>query len=134
MSRRKLVAGCFVILISFAASDSTGAPAKPAATRPSGSPFKDELLTSENYAKIENGMTKDQVKEILGPWRSAMSSGSTHDSTLSWKPSGDSKHHIDVQFKEGIVVGKSTNIDFAGQAVAAAKQVAAASAAAMGGN
>src|SRR4051794_18592756 len=99
MSRRRLVIGCFLILAGIAFAD-VDAAAKPA-TRPSGSPFKDELLTADNYAKIENGMTKDQVKEILGPSRGASSSSGSHDSTLIWRPTGDSKHHIDVHFKDG---------------------------------
>jgi HEAT repeat protein/outer membrane protein assembly factor BamE (lipoprotein component of BamABCDE complex) len=83
------------------------------------SPFRDELLTGENYAKIQNGMTAAEVKEILGPARSSSSSGGSHDTSMTWRPRNDTKHHVEVHFKDGKVVSKATNMDFAAMAAKA---------------
>jgi outer membrane protein assembly factor BamE (lipoprotein component of BamABCDE complex) len=62
----------------------------------------EELLTTENYAKIEKGMTKEEVKEILGAWKSSATSGK--DTTLTWRRKDDGSQRIEVHFKDGKVL------------------------------
>src|SRR3954463_6075279 len=76
-------------------------------------PAKEDHLTADNYAKIQNGMTTAEVKEILGPPRLTITSASNHDATMEWRPKTEPMHKIDVQFHEGAVVSKSTNIELA---------------------
>jgi HEAT repeat protein/outer membrane protein assembly factor BamE (lipoprotein component of BamABCDE complex) len=116
------------ILSWSATAFSAAKPAAPAGKAPALTPA-DEKLTSENYDKIKPGMTKDEVEEILGKSKSG-----GHDSSgnafADWPLKTDRKHKITVNYKNGVVVSKSTTIDFAAIAAAdtAAKNKAAADA------
>jgi hypothetical protein len=81
---------------------------------------KEDRLTADNYGKIQNGMTTAEVKEILGPPQLTVTSGSNHDSSMEWRTKTPPVHKIEVRFREGAVVSKSTSIDFAAQAAKAA--------------
>jgi hypothetical protein len=74
-------------------------------------PFDPALLTAENYAKIENGMTLDEVKAILGHDRRAH--GSKGSWTHTWTAGNGSNEKIDVYFKDGKVDRKYTNFSWA---------------------
>jgi HEAT repeat protein len=76
-------------------------------------PAKEDRLTADNYTKIQNGMTTAEVKEILGPPRLTITSGSNHVASMEWRTQSQPVHKIQVQFHEGAVVSKSTNIELA---------------------
>jgi HEAT repeat protein len=97
----------FVIFTGFAWVVSA-AEIKPA--RPAAPSARDAKLTAENYAKIEPGMSVAQVKEILGPPRSTVTSGSSHDMTMTWFLSEERGHKLEIRFTSGVVVSKFSNL------------------------
>src|SRR4051794_5993532 len=97
------------LVLSAEAKHADPAPAAAAATSRPVDAAGADLLTAENYAKIQPGMTKEQAREILGPWRSSVTAAGSTDVTLGWRPRGDSKHRVEVHFHDGKVVSKSTN-------------------------
>lgn len=70
----------------------------------------DALLTHENYDKIANGMTADEVKAILG--KPPMGAGTKGDWTNTWSLSSDKKQTIKVHFKDGLVDRKSNTMSW----------------------
>ncbi len=70
----------------------------------------DALLTPENYDKISNGMTADDVKVILG--KPPMGAGTKGDWTNTWLLSSDKKQAIKVHFKDGVVDRKSNTMQW----------------------
>ena len=71
----------------------------------------DALLTFENYNKIQPGLTRAEVEAILGGYRwFEQKSSSKHE--YGWHVDGDNKHVIKVDFEKGVVVSKSTTMDF----------------------
>lgn len=101
--------GMFARILAIALLFAWGVPLSQAATP---SP-KEDRLTADNYGKIQNGMTTAEVKEILGPPQLTVTSGSNHDSSMEWRTKTPPVHKIEVQFREGLVVSKSTNIALA---------------------
>jgi HEAT repeat protein len=81
-----------------------------AETKPARANAREAKLTAEHYAKIEPGMTAAEVKEILGPPRSTVTSSANHDVTMTWFLSGDRGHKLDVRFTNGVVVSKFSNL------------------------
>jgi HEAT repeat protein len=79
-----------------------------------------DLLTAENYAKVQPGMTRDEVYRILGAARYS-SQTSANEMTFGWRLKNDSKHKVEVRFRNGVVTSKSTNIDFHPAAAAESK-------------
>ncbi len=64
-----------------------------------------ELLTAENYAKVEKGLSAEEVKEILG--KPKQGSGVKGDWTSVWP--GPDGQKIEVHFKNQAVDRKSTS-------------------------
>lgn len=89
-----------------------------------------DQLTQENFNRITNGMTKDEVCEILGANRSSAGQGSSL--RLGWYFSGDAAHGAEVQFLNGKVVSKHSAIDWSKHGGKTAPAAPAASATANG--
>jgi hypothetical protein len=64
-----------------------------------------QYYTLEKFAKIQDGMTMEQVELIIGPWTVAPPGGSSPEK-YQWKR-GD--HEIDIDFVGGKVVAKSNH-------------------------
>ncbi len=71
------------------------------------------LLTEENFAKVRNGMTGDEVKAILG--KAPFGGGTKADWTQTWQGT-EKKQKIEVHFKDGVVDRKSSSFDWAKKA------------------
>jgi len=71
---------------------------------------KTELLTAENFDKVENGMSAEQVHALLGKAPSGM--GKKGDWTEVWHGK-DRKEEIQVHYKDGVVDRKHSSFAWA---------------------
>ena len=105
---------------------------KPApATKPSKSPRpappkQPDLLTEENYNKIQTGMTRAEVAAVLGPQASSAGSGKAWK--LVWRPRGTKGQEISIQFHDGKVTSKQSTMAWAAPADAPPERAPAAEA------
>jgi HEAT repeat protein len=73
--------------------------------------LQESRLTHENYDKIQLGMSREEVKEILGPNQSSAGSGTNW--TLTWHVGADRTHHIEIHFSDGRVASKHSTMEWA---------------------
>lgn len=69
-----------------------------------------EYITMDEYNKIENGMTYDEVKQIIGSEGSLTSTVSSNGTTISmysWYGNGTAGSNANVTFTNNSVTGKA---------------------------
>lgn len=97
--------GCLVIFVLMIAFSGI----MMSITSPGGSPSP-ELITMEEYNKIQSGMTYDEVKEIIGSGGELTSTVSANGYTVSiysWYGNKTTGANANVTFENGKVIGKA---------------------------
>ena len=101
----KVAPGCliafFLIVAFFGIMVSMGSP---------GENQNPELITMEEYSKIQAGMTYDEVKEIVGSGGELTSTVSANGYTISiysWYGNKTTGANANVTFENGKVIGKA---------------------------
>ena len=105
---------CFTATLAGCGGDSTGSPSprSPAATtRPA---MENQRISLEYYDKIRDGMTLQEVVDLLGPFSETIAvqdSAATEGHWFLWqRTTTNPRKTIQVRIKEGKVSAKSSNL------------------------
>lgn len=113
--KKKGLSGCFITILVFIVIIAIGIIAASVQNEGiqravSGVNNESEYITLEEYNKIENGMTYDEVKNIVGSAGTETATSSGYGVTITmvtWYGNGIAGSNANVTFQNGLVTGKA---------------------------